>query len=112
MPAAYLYLFIAIVGEVIATSALKASDGFSETIPSTLVVVGYGVAFYFLSLTLKALPLGITYAVWSGVGIVAVSAIGWLYYKQPLDFAAIAGMTLIMVGVLIIHLFSKSSAMH
>ncbi|MCZ4273573.1 multidrug efflux SMR transporter [Maritalea porphyrae] len=112
LPAAYLYLLLAIIGEVVATSALKASDGFTETIPSTLVVVGYGVAFYFLSLTLKTLPLGITYAVWSGVGIVAVSIFGWLYYKQPLDFAAITGMGMILAGVLVIHLFSKSATIH
>jgi len=112
LPVAYVYLLIAIFGEVIATSALKASNGFSETIPSILVVVGYGIAFYYLSLTLKTLPLGITYAIWSGVGIVAVSIFGWLYYKQPLDLAAIIGMSMIMAGVLVIHLYSKSAAVH
>ncbi|GLQ15770.1 DMT family transporter [Maritalea porphyrae] len=112
MPKAYLYLLIAIVGEVIATSALKAADGFSQTIPSILVVVGYGVAFYYLSLTLKTIPLGITYAVWSGVGIFAVSIVGWVYYRQPLDIAAIAGMAMILGGVLVIHLFSNSTGIH
>jgi len=112
MPTSYFYLLIAIVGEVVATSALKASDGFSSTIPTILVVVGYGVAFYYLSLTLKTLPLGITYAVWSGVGIVAVSIFGWLFYKQSLDLAAIVGMGMILAGVLTIHLFSKSAAIH
>jgi small multidrug resistance pump len=112
MPKGYLYLAIAIIGEVIATSALKASNGFTTTIPSILVVVGYSVAFYFLSLTLKTIPLGISYAVWSGVGIVAVSIVGWFLYKQSLDLAAIIGMGMILAGVLVIHLFSKSTGMH
>ena len=85
MPKGYLYLAVAIFGEVIATSALKASNGFSAVLPSILVVVGYSLAFYFLSLTLKTIPLGISYAIWSGVGIVAVSIVGWLLYKQTLD---------------------------
>lgn len=112
MPQGYYYLLIAIVGEVIATSALKASQGFSETIPTILVIAGYGVAFYFLSLTLKTIPLGISYAVWSGVGIVAVSIVGWVLYKQSLDLAAIIGMGMILSGVLVIHLFSKSTGAH
>jgi len=112
MPKGYLYLMLAILGEVVATSALKATDGFTQTIPSIIVTVGYAAAFYFLSLTLKTIPLGISYAVWSGVGIVVVSLFGWIYYKQHLDFAAIAGMSLIVAGVLVIHLFSKSSGTH
>lgn len=112
MPKGYFYLALAILGEVIATSALKASDGFSNTVPTILVIVGYGVAFYFLSLTLKTIPLGISYAVWSGVGIVAVSIVGWFLYKQSLDLAAIIGMGLILCGVLVIHLFSSSSGAH
>lgn len=110
MPQGYIYLCLAIVGEVVATSALKAANGFSETLPSILVVVGYGVAFYYLSLSLKTIPLGISYAIWSGVGVVAVSIIGWVYYKQALDIAAIIGMAMILGGVLVIHLFSNSAA--
>ncbi len=112
MPKGYLYLAIAIFGEVIATSALKASNGFSAVLPSILVVVGYSLAFYFLSLTLKTIPLGISYAIWSGVGIVAVSIVGWLLYKQTLDLAAILGMAMILGGVLVIHLFSSSTSLH
>jgi small multidrug resistance pump len=110
MPQGYIYLAIAIIGEVIATSALKAANGFSETVPSILVVIGYGVAFYYLSLSLKTIPLGISYAIWSGVGVVAVSIIGWMYYKQALDIAALIGMAMILGGVLVIHLFSNSAA--
>ena len=112
MPKGYLYLAVAIFGEVIATSALKASNGFSAVLPSILVVVGYSLAFYFLSLTLKTIPLGISYAIWSGVGIVAVSIVGWLLYKQTLDLAAILGMAMILGGVLVIHLFSSSTSLH
>ncbi|AVX03769.1 multidrug resistance protein EbrA [Maritalea myrionectae] len=110
MPQGYFYLLIAIIGEVVATSALKAANGFSETLPSILVVVGYGVAFYYLSLSLKTIPLGISYAIWSGVGVVAVSLMGWVYYKQALDIAALIGMAMILGGVLVIHLFSNSTA--
>ena len=104
------YLLIAIIAEVIATSALKAADGFSKLVPSVLVVVGYGVAFYFLSLTLKTIPIGIAYAVWSGVGIVLVSVFAYFYYGQSLDLPALIGMALIIAGVLIINLFSRSVA--
>jgi len=105
----YAYLAIAIVAEVIATTALKASEGFSNLLPSILVVVGYGVAFYFLSMTLRTLPVGIAYAVWSGAGIVLVSLLGWLVYGQKLDLWAVLGIGLIMAGVLILNLLSKSS---
>ena len=105
----YAYLAIAIVAEVIATTALKASEGFSNLLPSVLVVVGYGVAFYFLSMTLRTLPVGIAYAVWSGAGIVLVSLLGWLVYGQKLDPWAMLGIGLIMAGVLILNLLSKSS---
>ncbi len=105
----YAYLAIAIVAEVIATTALKASEGFSNLLPSILVVVGYGVAFYFLSMTLRTLPVGIAYAVWSGAGIVLVSLLGWLVYGQKLDPWAVLGIGLIMAGVLILNLLSKSS---
>lgn len=106
---AYLYLAVAIVAEVIATSALRAADGFTQWLPSAISVVGYVVAFYFLSLTLKTMPVGIAYAIWSGVGIVLISLAGWLIYKQVLDLPAIAGMGLIMAGVIVINLFSRTA---
>jgi small multidrug resistance pump len=108
MPA-YLQLAIAIIGEVIATSALKASEDFTKLIPSIFVVIGYGVAFYFLSLTLKVIPVGIAYAVWAGVGIVLVSVIGWVLFGQKLDLMAIVGLALIVAGVLVVNLLSKSA---
>lgn len=104
----YLYLAAAIVAEVIATSALKASEGFSNTLPSIAVVVGYGVAFWFLSLTLKSIPVGVAYAIWSGAGIVLITAVGWIAFKQQLDLPALLGMALIVAGVLVMQLFSKS----
>lgn len=110
MPTHYLYLAVAIVAEVIATTALKSSEGFSRLLPSIVVVVGYGIAFYCLSMTLKTLPTGIAYAIWSGVGIVLVSLIGWLVHKQTLDLAAILGMGLIIAGVVVINVFSRSAA--
>jgi small multidrug resistance pump len=103
-----LYLIIAIFGEVLATSALKAAEGFTKPVPSLIVVIGYSVAFYFLSLTLKTIPVGITYAYWSGIGIVLVSLIGWLWYGQRLDLPALAGMALILAGVVVMNLFSKT----
>lgn len=106
----YLYLAVAIVAEVIATSALKATEGFSRIGPSVLVVAGYATAFYCLSLTLRDMPVGIAYAIWSGVGIVLVTAIAWLWYGQKLDLAALVGLGLIIAGVLVINLLSKSVA--
>ena len=105
----WLYLAIAIIAEVIATTALRAADGFARPVPSVMVVVGYGVAFYFLSLTLRSIPVGVAYAVWSGVGIVLISLIAWLLYGQTLDAAAWAGIGLIIAGVLVLNLFSSSS---
>ena len=105
---AYLYLAVAIIAEVAATSALKASEEFTRLYPSIIVVVGYGVAFYFMTLVLRTIPVGITYAVWSGLGIVLVTVAGALFYKQTPDFAAIIGMGLIVVGVVVIFVFSKS----
>lgn len=107
---AYLYLAVAIGAEVIATTALRAAQGFTVLLPSAVSVVGYVVAFYFLSLTLKTMPVGIAYAIWSGVGIVLVSLAGWLIYKQVLDAPALIGMGLIMAGVIVINLFSKTAA--
>ena len=105
---AYLYLAIAIIAEVTATSALKASAEFTKLTPSLIVVFGYGIAFYFMTLVLRTIPLGITYAVWSGLGIVLVAIAGALLYKQTPDFAAIVGMALIIAGVAVIHVFSKT----
>ncbi|MDV7339567.1 multidrug efflux SMR transporter [Terasakiella sp. A23] len=105
---AYLYLAIAILGEVIATSALKASEEFSKLGPSLIVVVGYATAFYFMTLTLRTIPVGITYAIWSGIGIVLVTVAGAFLYKQIPDIPAIIGITFIVVGVGIINIFSKN----
>ena len=105
---AYLYLAIAILAEVAATSALKASEGFTRLVPSLIVVFGYGLAFYFLSLVLKSIPLGITYAVWAGLGVVLVAIAGIFLYKQVPDLPAIIDMALIVTGVAVIHLFSKN----
>lgn len=110
MSPAYLVLGIAIVAEVIATSALKASEGFTRLGPSLLVVAGYGVAFYCLSLVMKAIPIGIAYAIWSGVGVSLIALIGWLVYRQPLDLAAIVGISLIIGGVMVLQLFSSTAA--
>jgi small multidrug resistance pump len=108
MTRAWIYLGIAILAEVIATSALKASLGFTRPGPSTIVVVGYGIAFYFLSLTLQTLPVGVTYAIWSGVGIVLITLFAWLVYGQSLDLPAIAGLALIIAGVVVLNVFSKT----
>ena len=104
------FLLIAIVGEVIATSFLRASAGFTQLAPSIVVVVGYCVTFYFFSLALQTIPVGIGYAIWSGVGIVLVSVIAYFAYGQSLDLPALLGIALILAGVLVINLFSQSSA--
>jgi len=106
----YLSLGIAIVSEVIATSALRASDGFTKLVPSIVVVVGYALAFLFLSITLKSIPVGIAYAIWSGLGVVLISIVAYFLYGQTLDVPAIIGMALILAGVLVLNLFSKSTA--
>lgn len=103
------YLAIAIVGEVIATSFLRASAGFTQLIPSIVVVVGYCVTFYFFSLALQTIPVGVGYAIWSGVGIILVSIIAFFAYGQTLDLPALIGIGLILAGVLVINLFSQSS---
>jgi len=105
----YIYLAIAIFFETVATSAMKSSEGFTKPIPSIVVVIGYGVAFFCLSLTLRTIPLGVAYAIWSGVGIALVSLIGWLVFKQTLDIFAITGMSFIIIGVVIMNVFSKTS---
>lgn len=102
-------LIIAIAVEVIATSALKASDGFTRPVPTAITLIGYAIAFYCLSLALRSIPVGIAYAIWSGIGIVAISIIGLLLFGQRLDWPAIAGIALILAGVLVLNLFSSSA---
>jgi len=104
----YVYLAIAIVAEVVGTSALKASEEFTNTIPSIFVVVGYSVAFYFLSLVLKTIPVGVAYAIWSGMGIVLITIVGLVAFNQKLDMPALLGMGLIVSGVVVMNLFSNS----
>ena len=104
----WIYLAVAIISEVIATSALKAAEGFSRLLPSLIVVAGYAVAFFFLSLTLRTIPVGVAYAVWSGAGVGLIALIGWLFLGQSLDTPAIIGLSLIVAGVLVINVFSKS----
>ena len=106
----YLYLAIAIIVEVVAASALKASDGFTRPVPTAIVIVGYLTAFYLLTVIVKTLPVGITYAIWAGMGIVLVAIVSAVMYKQIPDWPAIIGMGLIIAGVIIINLFSKSGA--
>ena len=108
----YTSLALAIVAEVIATSALQASAGFTRPGPSVLVVLGYGVAFYFLSLTLRTVPVGVAYAIWSGLGVVLVALLSWWLFGQKLDLAALLGMGLIVAGVLVMNLFSSSTRVH
>ncbi|SUI53925.1 Methyl viologen resistance protein C [Serratia liquefaciens] len=105
-----MYLTMAIVAEVIATTMLKASEGFTRLWPSLVVVVGYGVAFWGLSMVVKTMPLGIVYAIWSGMGIVLVSIAAVFFYQQKLDWPAVLGMGLIIAGVLVINLLSKTAA--
>ena len=105
---AYLYLTIAIVAEVIATNALKASEEFTKLVPSIVVVVGYGAAFYFLALVLKVIPVGVAYAIWAGMGIVLVAIVAAIVFKQVPDLPAIIGMLLIISGVVIINVFSQT----
>ncbi|MBT9511805.1 MAG: QacE family quaternary ammonium compound efflux SMR transporter [Acidovorax sp.] len=104
----YMLLGLAILAEVLGTSALKASNGFTRLAPSLVTAVAYMVSFYLLSLTLRTLPIGIAYAIWSGVGIVLISAVGWLLYGQRLDLPAMLGLGLIVAGVLVVNLFSQS----
>lgn len=105
----WLYLAVAIVAEVAATSFLKSSEGFTRLGPSFAVLVGYGVAFYLLSLTLRTIPVGVAYAIWSGVGVVLVTLVAWLLFGQRLDIPAILGIGLIVSGVIVLNLFSKAT---
>ncbi len=106
----WIYLAIAIVCEVIATSSLKASEGFTKLWPSLLVVCGYAGAFFFLSLTLKYMPIGVAYAIWSGVGVVLISLVAWWFFGQSLDIYSILGMTLIVAGVLVLKLWGQTGS--
>ncbi|HAV44576.1 MAG TPA: QacE family quaternary ammonium compound efflux SMR transporter [Halomonas sp.] len=103
----FVYLILAIVAEVVATSALKASVGFTRPLPSLLVVGGYGVAFYLLSLVLRTLPVGITYAIWAGLGIVLVTLVGIVVFGEKPDLPAVFGISLIVAGVVTLQVFSK-----
>lgn len=102
--------FFAVLSEVIATTALKLSEGFTKLTPSIVVVVGYGFSFYLLSLSLKVLPIGIAYALWSGIGIILTVIAGVVLWKESMDWVRALGIALIMAGILIINLFSKSAA--
>jgi small multidrug resistance pump len=106
----YLYLFIAIVGEVIATTYLKSTNNFTEFLPTTYVVIGYGTAFYFMMLAMKTIPIAITYSIWAGIGISAITILGALKYKEIPDMLAILGLLLIILGVIILVFFSKMNA--
>jgi len=108
MNTSWISLSVAILAEVIATSALKASDSFTRPIPAFITIVGYGVAFYLLAVALKTIPVGIAYAVWSGAGIVAIALIGYFVFGQALDAAALVGIGLILAGVLVLNVFSGS----
>lgn len=105
----YVYLVVAILAEVVGTSCLRLTDGFSRLLPVVVVTLSYGISFFFLSMTLKVLPTGIVYATWSGVGIVLIAVIAWFFQGQKLDLAAVAGMALIVTGVLVMNLLSKSA---
>ncbi|KDB08799.1 small multidrug resistance protein [Burkholderia sp. lig30] len=106
----YAWLAIAIVAEVIGTSALRAADGFTRLGPSLIVVAGYAAAFYCLSVTLKTMPVGIIYAVWSGAGIVLITLVAMLLYRQVPDVPAMIGLSLIIAGVVVLNLFSRMQA--
>jgi small multidrug resistance pump len=110
MNKAYLYLAVAVVSEVAATTSLKESRGFTRLFPSLIVIAGYGLSFCLLSQTLKFLPVGVVYAIWAGAGIVLTAVLGLILFNQRLDRPAVAGMILIVLGVLVINLFSTSTA--
>lgn len=108
----YLYLAIAIVAEVSGTLALRASDSFTNLWPSLIVIVGYGLAFYCLSLTLKTIPVGIAYAIWSGAGIVLIAAFGYVMFQEGLDWPAMLGMGFIISGIILLTAVSRSIPQH
>jgi small multidrug resistance pump len=104
----WFFLSVAIIAEVIATSALKAAEGFTRLGPSLIIIAGYAVAFYFLSLTLRSIPVGVVYAIWSGTGIALITLVGWIFFRQTLDIPALMGIGLIVAGVIVLQAFSKS----
>lgn len=104
----WIFLSIAIISEVIATSFLKASEGFTRLWPSLVVIVGYVLAFYLLSLTLKTIQVGVAYAIWSGAGLVLIALSGWIFFGQPLDIPAVIGLVLIVAGIVVINMFSQT----
>lgn len=108
MTRTYALLALAILAEVIATTALSRSESFTRLLPTVVTVVGYVIAFWLLSYPLKVMPTGIVYAIWSGMGIVLISAVAWIWYRQTLDAAALVGLALIIAGVLVVNVFSKS----
>lgn len=105
----YLYLFLAIIFEICGTMLLNASYGFSKLLPGSLSIASYAVAFFFMSIVMKTMPMGIVYAIWSGLGIVFISTLGYFVFKQKLDLPAICGIVLIVSGVLVINVFSKTT---
>ena len=109
MPAHYIYLTLAILFETIGTTALQASQQFTKAGPTVIVILAYGLAFYLLGLTLKYMPVGVVYAIWSGLGIVFIAGIGFVVFGQKLDLPAVIGLALIIAGILVIHLLSNST---
>ena len=105
----YLALLLAIIAETIGTSALQASEQFTRLVPSVVVVLAYAVSFYLLSITLRTMPVGVVYALWSGLGIVLIALIGYVWFGQVLDLAAVIGLALIITGIAVIHLFSSAT---
>lgn len=106
----YIALGIAITAEVVATTALKASDSFTRLLPSAIAITGYAIAFYFLTITLRTMPTGVAYAIWSGLGIVLITLASFVIYRQSVDLPALLGMALIIAGVVVLNVFSKSSS--
>ena len=107
---AYVYLVLAVMAETVGTSALQASKQFTRPLPSVLVVVGYACASWFLSLVLRSIPVGVAYAIWSGLGILFIALIGWLVFRQPLDLPAMIGMAMILAGIIVIQVFSGTAS--
>ena len=106
----FIILFFAILSEVIATSSLKFSEGFTKPIPSVIVAIGYGLSFYLLSIALKSMPIGVAYAIWSGIGLILTVIAGMILWKETLDLAKVAGVVLILAGIVLINVFSKTTA--
>jgi small multidrug resistance pump len=109
MPTHYLYLILAVAAETIGTTALQASQQFTRFWPSVITVAAYALAFYLLGLSLRYMPVGVLYAIWSGLGIVLIAAIGWIVFRQPLDLPALLGIALIVTGIVVIQLFSRAA---